>query len=193
VSRLGGAHRKRRGPHPNAQTNQEVIVMRFEKLFATDSSSRNLVLRLVLALVIFPHGAQKLLGWFGGYGFAGTMGYFQSTGMPWVLGFLVIIAEFFGALAIAAGFVTRFAAASVAIVMLGAVAMVHAGQGWFMNWFGQMPAGAEGVEFFFPVVTLAAVLVVEGAGRASVDRAIAARLAETSLRSDGAAAPVAVR
>ena len=95
-------------------------------LFRTDDGWAGLILRLTLGLVMFPHGAQKLLGWYGGFGFEGTMGAFtHKMGMPWVIAFLVIIGEFFGSLALLAGLLTRFTAASLAVIMLGAVTIVH--------------------------------------------------------------------
>ena len=104
--------------------------MTLERILSTTSTNRNLVLRLVLALVVFPHGAQKLFGWFGGYGLTGTMGYFTDTvRVPYVLGFLVVLAESVGALALAAGFFTRVAAAGIGASMLGAMVLVHAGNG----------------------------------------------------------------
>lgn len=159
--------------------------MNLERILSTNGSHRNLVLRLVLALVIFPHGAQKLFGWFGGYGFTATMGYFTDTvHVPYPLALLVVLAESVGALALAAGLFTRVAAAGIGAAMLGAVGIVHAKSGWFMNWFGTLPAGAEGVEFFVPVLALSALLVVEGAGRASVDAYVAARLRSPSLAGE---------
>ncbi|HVG01783.1 MAG TPA: DoxX family protein, partial [Nitrospira sp.] len=81
--------------------------------FATDESWSGLILRLTLGLVMFPHSAQKMLGWFGGFGFDGTMGFFtQKMGLPWIIAFLVIIGEFFGSLGLLAGVLTRFTAAS---------------------------------------------------------------------------------
>ncbi len=89
--------------------------------FQTDDGWPGFILRVTLGLVMFPHGAQKLLGWFGGYGFSGTMGFFtEKMGMPWSIAFLVIVAESFGSLALLAGFLTRFTAASLAVIMLGA-------------------------------------------------------------------------
>ena len=100
-------------------------------LFQTDDGWTGLILRLTLGLVMFPHGAQKLLGWFGGNGFEGTMGFFtQKMGVPWIIALLVIIGEAFGSLAILAGFLTRFTAASLAVIMLGAVTMVHCRTGF---------------------------------------------------------------
>jgi putative oxidoreductase len=175
--------------------------MTLDRIFATAPSTRNLVLRLLLAAVIFPHGAQKLLGWFGGYGFTGTMGYFTGTvHVPYLVGLIVIVAESFGALAIAAGLFTRAAALAIAASMIGAALSVHAANGWFMNWFATMPAGTEGIEYFLPVLGLAGVLAVEGAGRASADAYIARRLraaksarASSGARSADEAAAPAVR
>ncbi|MGQ0694501.1 MAG: DoxX family protein, partial [Nitrospiraceae bacterium] len=108
------------------------------QLFQTDDGWTGLVLRLTLGLVMFPHGAQKLLGWYGGFGFDGTMGFFtQQMGMPWLVAFLVIIGESFGSIALLAGLLTRFTAASFEIIMLGAITMVHLPHGFFMNWSGK--------------------------------------------------------
>jgi len=143
--------------------------------FQTDDRWSGLIVRITLALVMFPHGAQKLLGWFGGNGFEGTMGFFtQQMGMPWLIAFLVIIGESLGALALAAGFLTRFSAASLSIIMLGAIAMVHWPHGFFMNWFGQQ--AGEGFEFHLLVIGMALALVANGGGKWSVDGLIAQRL-----------------
>ena len=97
----------------------------WHKLIATNDRWTGLVLRLTLGIVIFPHGAQKLLGMFGGYGVEGTLGYFGSLGIPVFIGWLVILFEFFGSLALIVGFLTRLAAAAIGCVMIGAVATVH--------------------------------------------------------------------
>jgi putative oxidoreductase len=111
-------------------------------LFPTDDGWPGLVLRLTLGLVMFPHGAQELLG----HGCEGTMRAFtQKMGMPWVIRFLVMFGEFFRHLALLAGLLTRFTAASLAVIMLGASTMVHQPQGFFMNWFGKQQG--EGDEF----------------------------------------------
>ena len=144
-------------------------------LFDTDESWSGLILRLALGLVMFPHGAQKLLGWFGGFGFDGTLGFFtQKMGIPWIVAFLVIIGESFGSLALLAGFLTRFSAVSLAVIMLGAITMVHLPYGFFMNWFGQQQG--EGFEYHLLVIGMAAALVLTGGGKWSVDRAIAERI-----------------
>ena len=144
-------------------------------LFQTDDRWTGLILRLTLGLVMLPHGLQKLFGWFGGFGFEGTMGFFtQQMGMPWLIALLVIIGESFGSLALLAGLFTRFSAASLAVIMLGAVALVHLPQGFFMNWFGQQQG--EGYEYHLLVIGIAAALVVSGGGKWSVDGELAERL-----------------
>lgn len=138
-----------------------------QSLVATSGSFAPLFLRVALGLMLLPHGAQKLLGWFGGYGFTGTMGYLTGTvGVPWLVGLLVILGEFFGSLLLLAGFGTRFAAASVAIIMAGA-AWQHRSNGFFMNWFGQQKG--EGIELHLLALGIAAALFVLGGGRYSVD------------------------
>jgi len=144
-------------------------------LFKTDEAWSSLVLRLTLGLVMFPHGAQKLLGWYGGFGFDGTMGFFTNTmGLPWLIGFLVIIGEFFGSLGLLAGFLTRFIAASFIIIMLGAIMTSHLPHGFFMNWSGQQQG--EGFEYHLLVIGISAALLIVGGGKWSVDRMVAERL-----------------
>jgi putative oxidoreductase len=146
-----------------------------KRLFNTDESWSGLILRLTLGLVMFPHGAQKLLGWFGGFGFDGTMGFFtQKRGRPWIVAFLVIIGESFGSLALVAGLLTRFTAASFIVIMLGAIVTTHWPVGFFMNWFGQQPG--EGYEYHLLVIGISAAILASGAGKWSLDRLIAARL-----------------
>ena len=145
------------------------------QLFATDDSWSGLVLRVVLGLVLFPHGAQKALGWYGGFGFSGTMGFFTETmHLPWIVAFLVIVGEFFGSLGLLAGFLTRFTAASVAVIMVGAIVTTHLPHGFFMNWFGKQ--AGEGYEYHLLALAICAALMITGAGRWSADGAIAKRL-----------------
>ncbi len=143
-------------------------------LFTTDGSIVPLVLRLALAVVIFPHGAQKLLGWFGGYGFKGTMGYFTGSSIPAPLALLAIVTEFFGPLGLALGLLTRVAAFGIGCVMLVAVFRVHTPNGFFMNWQGNQKG--EGFEFHLLAIGLALALVIGGAGLWSLDACVAARL-----------------
>lgn len=145
-------------------------------LFQTDDGLAGFILRVTLGLVMFPHGAQKLLGWFGGFGFDGTMGFFtQKMGLPWIIAFLIIIGESFGSLGLLAGFLTRFASASLAVIMLGAITMVHLPHGFFMNWGGQQQG--EGYEYHLLVIGIAAALLITGGGRWSVDRVVAETIA----------------
>lgn len=142
-------------------------------LFTTNKSLAPLVIRIMLALVIFPHGAQKLLGWFGGFGFEGTMQYFTGTvGLPWIVGFLVIIIEFFGPLALVAGFAVRFWSLAIAAVMTGVILTTFRDY-FFMNWFGNQPG--EGMEFFLLSIGMALSLLVSGGGRYAIDRQFAGR------------------
>jgi len=127
------------------------------------------VLRIALAVVILPHGLQKLFGWFGGYGFVGTMNYFTDTlGIPYAFGLLAIAAEVLGALALLAGALTRIAASAVGTTLTVAMLMVHAEHGFFMNWFGNQQG--EGIEYFLLAISIAGALVLTGGGWFSVDR-----------------------
>ena len=144
----------------------------FRKLIATDDNPATLILRLVLGVVFFAHGAQKMLGWFGGYGFSGTMAYFTGPAhIPAVFAFLAIAAEFFGGLGLIFGFLTRIAAFGITVNMLVAIATVHHSYGFFMNWTGSQKG--EGFEYHLLVLAITAYLIVRGAGAYSVDRAIA--------------------
>lgn len=146
-------------------------------LFGTDDGWSGLILRLTLGLVMWPHGAQKLLGWYGGFGFSGTMGFFtEQMHFPWIVAFLVIIGESFGSLALLAGFLTRFAAASIGVIMLGAISMVHWPHGFFMNWFGKQQG--EGFEYHLLVIGISIALLITGGGKWSLDRLISDKLGE---------------
>jgi putative oxidoreductase len=152
------------------------------KLFATDDSTVTSLLRLVLGVVFFAHGAQKMLGWFGGPGFSGTMGMFTGyLHIPAPFAFLAMTAEFFGGLGLIFGFLTRIAAFGIAVNMLVAVAMVHSNFGFFMNWSGTQKG--EGFEYHLLVLAITAFLMIRGAGAFSLDRAIAtdSRSAHPSL------------
>lgn len=139
-------------------------------LFRTHDRWSLLIVRLALGGVMLPHGAQKLLGWFGGAGFPGTMGMFTSQGMPALLAFLVIVSESFGSLGLIVGLLTRVAAFGSASVMLGAIAMVHWQNGFFMNWFGK--GTGEGFEYHLLALGMALALLIDGGGKWSLDRAI---------------------
>ncbi len=151
--------------------------------FKTDDSWAGLVLRVGLAAVMLPHGAQKLFGWFGGYGYEGTMGFFtQQMGLPWLVAFLVIIGESLGSAALAAGLLTRFTAASFIVIMIGAILLVHGPYGFFMNWFGQQQG--EGFEYHLLVIAMSAALVIVGGGKWALDGVIARRLGQGDVVPD---------
>ena len=139
-----------------------------EKILVTDDSSSLLVARLALALVIFPHGAQKALGWFGGFGFWPTLGFFGQLGIPVWLAALAIASEFLGAIFLFFGLFTRIAAFGILCNMLVAVLMIHKQFGFFMNWSGAQ--SGEGIEFHLLAMALASLILVGGAGRNSIDR-----------------------
>ena len=145
------------------------------QLFQTDDSWTGLILRLTLGLVMFPHGAQKLLGWYGGFGFSGTMGFFTETmHLPWIVALLVIVGEFFGSLGLIAGLATRFTAVNFMVIMLGAIITAHLQNGFFMNWSGNQQG--EGYEYHLLVIGLCLALLGTGAGMWSVDKVIADRV-----------------
>lgn len=143
-------------------------------LLKTNNSAAPLLARLGLGLVMFPHGAQKVLGWFGGYGFDGTMGFFTGTlHIPAVFAFLAIAAEFAGSLGLITGFLSRIAAFGIAATMSVAIFMAHAGNGFFMNWNGNQKG--EGFEYHLLAIALALVVMIQGAGKASVDGLLAGK------------------
>lgn len=138
-------------------------------LFASGNDWTGLILRLFLGLIIFPHGAQKLLGWFGGYGFSGTMNFFTGTvQLPWLIGFLVIIIEFFGSLFLVAGLGSRIWAVMMIVLMLGIIFSSHIQYGFFMNWSGSQ--AGEGYEFHLMVIGICIAVILNGSGRLSLDR-----------------------
>jgi len=154
----------------------------FRKLMATDNDAAITVLRLVTGIVFFAHGAQKMLGWFGGYGFTGTMGFF--TGMlhiPAPFAALAISAELFGGLGLIVGLFSRVAAFGIFCNMLVAVAMVHHQFGLFMNWAGTQKG--EGFEFHLLALAITVFLMIRGAGAASVDRLWSSSEKKNSIRT----------
>jgi putative oxidoreductase len=144
-----------------------------KKMLLTDPTNwAAFVGRLTLAFVIFPHGAQKLFGWFGGYGFEGTMGYLTiQQNVPWIIGFLVIIIESIGSLCLLVGFATRFFAFALLCNFIGIIANTHLRNGFFMNW-NMMPDQPEGYEYHLLVLGLCIILMITGGGKWSVDAAL---------------------
>ena len=140
------------------------------KLMMTDDDISRFLVRLFLGLVMFPHGAQKLLGWFGGGGFSATTQGMTGMGLPAVIVFLVIIIEFFGSLGLIVGFLGRVAAFGILCVMLGAMFTVHLKVGFFMNWMGNQQG--EGYEYHLLAIAMALAVIIGGSGAFSVDRAL---------------------
>lgn len=128
------------------------------------------LIRVTLAIVLFPHGAQKLLGWFGGPGFSGAIEHLTvDYGLPWVLSFLVILIEFFVPLLLLVGLFTRISASTIFILFVGIIFTAHAADGFFMNWFGQLPAGREGFEYHLLILGMTAALITSGGGKYAAD------------------------
>ncbi|GAA4780849.1 DoxX family protein [Olivibacter ginsenosidimutans] len=145
--------------------------MKIIRTLQTDSDWAGLVSRLSIGIVFFPHGAQKLLGWWGGYGFSGTMDFFTNAmNLPWLIAFMVIAIEFFGALSLIAGFATRLWSALTIILCIGVVFSSHLEHGFFMNWFGNQQG--EGYEFFILMIGLCIVSLINGGGKYSADNII---------------------
>jgi putative oxidoreductase len=145
------------------------------RLFKTDDKLSGTILRILLGIVIFPHGAQKLLGWFGGGGFTASMRWFESSlHIPTLFALLAILAESVGAVALMAGFFTRIAALAISVDMVVAVLLVHWKNGFFMNWAGT--GKGEGFEYHLLAVAIGLALLLKGGGRWSVDGVIARRL-----------------
>jgi putative oxidoreductase len=140
------------------------------KLFATNRDIVPIFLRLTLGAVMFPHGAQKVLGWFGGGGFNATLEGMTGMGLPAAIVVMVMIAEFLGSLGLILGFLTRLSALGVISVMLGAIFTVHQQYGFFMNWMGKQ--AGEGFEYHLLAIGIAVALLVRGGGAFSIDRAL---------------------
>ena len=141
------------------------------KIFHTNDDAALLVLRVLLGVVFFPHGMQKLFGWFGGPGFSGMMDMFTTKmAIPPIFAFLAIMAEGLGSLGLITGFLTRVAAFGITVNMIVAVYLLHWQNGFFMNWFGNQKG--EGFEFHLLVIAIGIALMIKGGGKWSVDKAI---------------------
>jgi putative oxidoreductase len=141
-------------------------------LFKTNNSVAPLLVRLTLGIVMFAHGAQLALGWFGGYGFSATMGFFtQQLHIPAPFAFLAIAAEFAGSIGLIVGILSRVAAFGIAATMVVAMLMVHTANGLFMNWSGAQKG--EGFEYHLFAIALALVVMINGAGKWSLDGLVA--------------------
>jgi len=141
-------------------------------LLRTTNDTSPLIARLAAGIVMFPHGAQKVLGWFGGPGFVGIMGLLHGMHIPAAIAVLDPIAEFFGSIALVIGLLSRVAALGILCVMLAAVGLVHYANGFFMNWSGQQHG--EGFEYHLLMIALCLIVIVKGGGAWSADRALTA-------------------
>lgn len=142
----------------------------FQRLVQTHNDLVLTFARFILGIVFFAHGAQKMLGWFGGYGFSGTVGAFTKMGMPAALVYFVIFVEFFGGLSMLFGLLSRLGGLGMTALMLGAIFTIHIHVGFFMNWYGTQKG--EGYEFHLLAIALAVLIMVRGAGALSLDRLI---------------------
>lgn len=121
------------------------------------------ILRIMLASVLFPHGAQKMLGWFGGYGFEGSMNYFTETvGLPYLIALSVILIEFLGPLLLLFGYFSKVVAALIFMLFIG-IFLTHTENGFFMNWFGNQ--AGEGYEYHLLVLAISLGIMVLGGGK----------------------------
>ena len=141
------------------------------KIFNTANDWTGLVTRLSVGLILFPHGAQQMLGLFGGYGFTGTMSFFTNTlDLSWPIAFLVITIQFFGSVSLIAGFASRLWSIAIIVVFIGTIFTAHIGNGFFMNWYGTQKG--EGFEYALLVIGLSIATMINGSGKYSVDNII---------------------
>lgn len=151
------------------------IANAFHALVRTNDDLVPAIARVALGLAILPHGAQKTVGWFGGYGFNATMQWFTDTmQIPWLFGFAAILAESLGGIALIVGFGSRLAALGVGAVFATAISTLHWQHGFFMNWEGTQ--SGEGIEYFLLGFAIVAVVALRGGGTGSIDRRLARHL-----------------
>jgi putative oxidoreductase len=162
--------------HSTSTASKGALPRWLQRVLATTPDTAPLIARLTLGIVMFPHGAQKMLGWFGGHGFDATLSAFSGKlGIPVVFGVLAIVAEFFGSIGLVLGAISRVAAFGIAVVMLVVILMLHAHVGFFMNWTGAQ--AGEGFEYHLLATGLALIVMVKGAGAYSIDHWLATRKA----------------
>lgn len=140
----------------------------FKRFLKTEASLAPFVLRVLFAVVLFAHGAQKLFGWFGGVGFDASMEYLtESAQLPWLIAFLTILLEAIGSLLLLLGVGTRFLALSFALLGFGITVTTHLEHGFYMNWYGNQ--AGEGIEYFVFWIAIAIALTISGGGKYSID------------------------
>ena len=142
--------------------------MMINRILNTESNWGALIARLTLGIVLFPHGAQKMLGLFGGFGFSGTIDAFTNQmHLPWIVAFAVIIIEFFGSIFLIFGFVSRLWSMAIAGLFVGIIFTNHLEHGFFMNWFGDQ--AGEGYEYALLIIGIAAAVLINGSGKYAMD------------------------
>ena len=140
-----------------------------QKIFATDSDLTGFITRLTIGLVMFPHGMQKVFGWFGGPGYANEMKFFTETlHIPWLVAFAVIIIEFLGSISLIIGFASRLWAVAMIFLFIGIIFTEHVDHGFFMNWYGTQKG--EGYEYHLLIIGLSLATLIRGSGKYSMDR-----------------------
>ena len=139
-------------------------------IFVTSKDYTGLIIRMTLCAVMFPHGAQKMLGWFGGSGFSKEIELLQQLDIPWLVAVMVILIEFFGAISLMVGFASRLWSIAIGVLFIGIIFMEHLQYGFFMNWFGDQ--AGEGFEYHLLVIGLCVALLVQGSGKYALDSLI---------------------
>ena len=142
-------------------------------LFQTDLDYTATFLRIIAGIIIFPYGMQKLFGWFGGPGIKGTLEQMTTRGIPNFVGWLVILGQSLGSIALIIGFLGRVAASGLFMVFTGAL-IVHLPDGWSMNWFGTK--SGEGIEYHVMLLSLLLIVIVRGSGAFSIDVWLTSRM-----------------
>jgi len=140
----------------------------FHRIVSTTNDFTLTIARVVLGVVFFAHGAQKMLGLFGGRGYGGTVDLYSQMGFSTPVAVLAMVAEFFGGLALMAGFLSRIAVLAIIGKILVAIFTLHAKNGFFMNWSGEQRG--EGIEYHLLVIALGLVILIKGSGAFSVDQ-----------------------
>lgn len=139
-----------------------------QKIFATDSDLTGFITRLTIGLVMFPHGMQKVFGWFGGPGYANEMKFFTETlHIPWLVAFVVIVIEFLGSISLIIGFASRLWAAAMIFLFIGIIFTEHVDHVFFMNWYGTQKG--EGYEYHLLIIGLSLATLIRGSGKYSID------------------------
>jgi putative oxidoreductase len=140
-----------------------------EALLFSYASWSTAVVRVMLGIIFFAHGAQKVLGWFGGHGLKATTQSLASTGISPAIAYLVCFFELLGGIGLILGLLSRPAALAIVVVMVGAIAKVHWQHGFFLNWSLQ-PGKGHGYEANLAFIAMALACLIAGGGALSVDR-----------------------